>query len=151
MDDTHDEPHTAPDGRPRVVAGVDGSAPSMDAVAWAAGAARRSGAVLRLVTAWLPPTPAAPVFTDDRSAYRQRAIDRLRAAAAVASEAAPGIEIETHAVQRPPAQALLDASRDAALLVVGRRGLGGLRGLLLGSVSQQCAEHASCPVVIIPE
>jgi nucleotide-binding universal stress UspA family protein len=150
MGHTHEEPRPTTDGRSRVVVGVDGSARSMDAVVWAAGAARRSGAVLRLVTAWLPPMPAAPVLTDDRSAYRQRAIDRLDAAVAVASETAPGIETETEAVQQAPAQALLDASRDAALLVVGRRGLGGLRGLLLGSVSQRCAEHATCPVVIIP-
>jgi nucleotide-binding universal stress UspA family protein len=48
-----------------------------------------------------------------------------------------------------PARVLLDEARDADLLVVGSRGLGGFRGLLLGSVSQQCAHHAACPLVIV--
>ena len=48
----------------------------------------------------------------------------------------------------PAAAVLLDASRGAAMLVLGNRGLGGFRGLLVGSVSQECAQHASCPVVV---
>ncbi len=49
----------------------------------------------------------------------------------------------------PPAEALLAAAQDSELLVVGSRGLGGFKGLLLGSVSQQVAHHAPCPVVIV--
>ena len=48
-----------------------------------------------------------------------------------------------------PAEILIEASRDADLLVVGSRGLGGFKGLLLGSVSQQCSQHARCPIVIV--
>jgi nucleotide-binding universal stress UspA family protein len=55
----------------------------------------------------------------------------------------------TEAVQGQAAGVLLHASRDADLLVVGSRGLGGFRGLLLGSVSRQCVDHASCPVVVV--
>ncbi len=49
-----------------------------------------------------------------------------------------------------PATELVDTSMGVDMLAVGSRGLGGLRGLLLGSVSQQCAPHAHCPVVIVP-
>ena len=61
-----------------------------------------------------------------------------------------GIEVERLVEARNAADALIDAARDADLLVVGTRGHGGFKGLLLGSVSQQAAHHASCPVVIIP-
>jgi len=53
-------------------------------------------------------------------------------------------------VEGTAAAALVEESRGADLLVVGSRGLGGFRGLLLGSVGQQVAHHAACPVVIVP-
>lgn len=61
----------------------------------------------------------------------------------------PAVEVEPVAAEGPAAQILLDAAGDADLLVVGSRGHGGFAGLLLGSVSAQCAHHAGCPVVII--
>lgn len=61
-----------------------------------------------------------------------------------------GIDIERAVVEGAPAPALLEAAEGAALLVVGSRGRGGFTGLLLGSVSQQCAHHAPCPLVIVP-
>ncbi len=61
-----------------------------------------------------------------------------------------GIEVESIVEPRNAADALLDAARDAGLLVVGTRGHGGFKGLLLGSVSQQASHHAPCPVVIVP-
>jgi nucleotide-binding universal stress UspA family protein len=59
------------------------------------------------------------------------------------------VEIERHIVEGVPAAVLVEESRGADLLVVGSRGRGGFAGLLLGSVSQQCAHHAHCPVVIV--
>ncbi len=62
-----------------------------------------------------------------------------------------GVEITSLALQasETAARTLVDASKGADLLVVGSRGLGGFKGLLLGSVSQQCVQHAECPVVIV--
>jgi nucleotide-binding universal stress UspA family protein len=58
--------------------------------------------------------------------------------------------LEGRVVAGPAAGAILDLATDATLIVVGSRGLGGFKGLLLGSVSQQVAHHAPCPVVVVP-
>jgi nucleotide-binding universal stress UspA family protein len=59
------------------------------------------------------------------------------------------VQINPVLVHGPAAKALLERAEGADLLVVGSRGRGGFAGLLLGSVSQQCAHHAPCPVVIV--
>jgi nucleotide-binding universal stress UspA family protein len=61
----------------------------------------------------------------------------------------PAELVHTAVVSGGPAERLIDQSKDADLLVVGSRGRGGFRGLLLGSVSQQCVSHAQCPVVVV--
>jgi nucleotide-binding universal stress UspA family protein len=84
-------------------------------------------------------------------------IHELRAAAAAALDAtvreaipdAGDVKIEQRVVEGAPGAALVDESQTADLLVVGSRGHGGFAQLLLGSVSQQCAHHAACPVVIV--
>ena len=60
-----------------------------------------------------------------------------------------GLEVVVQAVSGDPARALLDAAKDADLLVVGSRGRGGFRGLVLGSTSQKVAHRAPCPVVVV--
>lgn len=60
------------------------------------------------------------------------------------------VTVARHVAEGNAAACLLEASKGAELLVVGKRGLGGFRGLLLGSVSQQCVLHAACPVVVVP-
>lgn len=79
----------------------------------------------------------------------QESADKL--AAGLVDEVVGGdtsVTVEPVAVEAPPASALLDAAGDADLVVVGSRGLGGFKSLLLGSVSHQIVQHAPCPVVI---
>ncbi|WP_329018626.1 universal stress protein [Micromonospora rifamycinica] len=80
------------------------------------------------------------------------AITEKMLAEAVADVASGGtpVQFATHVVRGHPAQVLLDAADGAQLLVVGSRGHGAFAGMLLGSVSQHCVQHASCPVVIVP-
>jgi nucleotide-binding universal stress UspA family protein len=82
--------------------------------------------------------------------YQRRALERLDSLLAAQAPDLAGAEVERSAVHGPPAEVLLEAARGAAELVVGTRGHGGFVGLLLGSVSQQCAHHAPCPIVIVP-
>ncbi len=136
-------------GTARIVVGVDGSAPSLGALSWAAAEADATGAVLEAVTTWQWPTgygwplPFPEGF--DPSADAERA---LEAALAPVRAGRPTLEIVTRVVEGHPAEVLVDASRGAALLVVGNRGHGAFAGMLLGSVSEHCAAHAHCPVVV---
>jgi len=141
-----------------IVVGVDGSDESKEALAWAAEQARLTGAKLRAVHAWSIPALAMPSMSlepasfpssDDIDAFKesaQRALDEETAA--VVPEGS-GIDVEKVLVQEFPAQALVRESESAQLLVVGSRGHGGFKGMLLGSVSQHCVHHAKCPVVIV--
>ena len=137
-----------------IVVGVDGSGPSAEALRYALRLAKLEGSRVRAVTAWHVPAAsygsvgAVPlvdlrgVFEEDAKTISARALE------AVAPEAA-GQEIEVIVREGHPAKVLLDAARDASMLVVGSRGLGGFSELLLGSVSHECAQHATCPVVIV--
>lgn len=136
-----------------VVVGVDGSACSLAALHWAVAEARLRRTKVRVVHAWAYP----PVSTYHEAAhaldvpFAEVAGETLRRAVADAGVDDEDVEIEQVVVEGPAASALLEAAKDASLLVVGSRGLGGFAGLLLGSVSQQCAHHARCPVVIVRE
>ena len=83
--------------------------------------------------------------------FEQSASASLEQAVASLGEEAEGTEIERAVRMGQPAQVLVEEAEDADLLVVGSRGHGGFAGLLLGSVSHQCALHARCPVVIVHE
>ena len=130
-----------------VVVGVDGSAGSRRALRWAAAEARLRGATLRVVHAWTyldqPEGTFNPAYGEDDA---RRVLDDEVAALGPDSE---GLEIERVTVCDLPSRALLDAAAGADLVVVGARGLGGFEGLLLGSVSQQVAQHAPCPSAIV--
>lgn len=140
-------------GMQTIVVGVDGSPASRDALVWALDEARLREARLTVVHAWAVPltayaTPYGAVLTDDLiAANRDTANDLLDNL--LDDMDTTGVDVQRTIVEGPAAETLLDATKDADLLVVGSRGRGGFSGLLLGSVSQQCAHHASCPTVIV--
>ncbi|GAA2366920.1 universal stress protein [Dactylosporangium salmoneum] len=134
-----------------IVVGVDGSPESLAAVEWAAEDAVRRGCALCLVHAFVWPALYAPVMVTvpDEPGAKGAAEETVAEAAAGAVAVAPGLEVRTDVQVRPPAAALVAASKRARTVVVGNRGLGGFAGLLLGSVGVQLAAHAACPVVIV--
>jgi nucleotide-binding universal stress UspA family protein len=141
-----------------VVVGVDGSAGSSEALQWAIAEARLRQVPLRAIHAWTYAEPLIPplIGYSYSAEYVESAIDERRQAAEglleQATEAlaeAHEIEIERLLGEGSAARVLIDAVGVDDLLVVGSRGHGGFSSLLLGSVSEQCAEHASCPVVIV--
>lgn len=139
-----------------IVVGVDGSTGAQAALEWAAAEARLRGDALRIVHAWHLPAatygsggfvpPVGMTWEDDLEAAARAGLDRTVDAAA---ELLAGIDVERRLGEGPAATVLTDAAQGADLLVVGSRGLGGFRELLLGSVGHQCAQHAPCPVVIV--
>jgi nucleotide-binding universal stress UspA family protein len=139
--------------QPLVVVGVDGSEHSARALEWAAEEAELRGARVQVVSAWHVPAlvyssgyaPMISPSTEESSEHAARAI----ADGAARELGDHGLEAELLVEHGNAAEALIDASAEADLLVVGSRGHGGFTGLLLGSVSAQCAQHAHCPVVIV--
>jgi nucleotide-binding universal stress UspA family protein len=132
------------------VVGVDGSAGGDQALRWAVAEAELRGAMLHIVVgAWYTPIWSAytPFPADELT---ESATSILSEAVGVARAQWPDVLIREDIVVEPPAKALIDASKEASVLVVGSRGRGGFAGLLLGSVSQQCIVHAACPVVVVP-
>lgn len=137
-----------------IVVGVDGSKCSHSALRFALDEARVRRTKLRIVAVWHVPlaaygagwAPPPPGLVEDAES----------AAAEVLAEAlelvkADGASPEIESVVRggQPASVLVEEAAEADLLVVGSRGRGGFRELMLGAVSQQCAHHARCPVVIV--
>lgn len=137
-------PHGPTQAPRRIVVGVDGSDGSTRALEWAAAEAAHTGATLEIHTAYGP----GGVLTTPASTERamRRLIDQ---SVAHVHQAAPSVDTVGFTHEGSPITALIEASRGAELLVVGSRGRGGFAGLLLGSVSQQCAVHAHSPVVIV--
>ena len=130
-----------------VVVGVDGSEESGLALRWAFDYAQMISAPVEAVIAWdIPPSYGWGASYDDvdlekmaRETLEKTVHDVLGAGAPVTSRVERG----------HPAPVLVAASERAQLLVVGSRGHGAFAGMLLGSVSQHCVQHAHCPVVVI--
>lgn len=138
-----------------IVVGHDGSAQSDHVLITALELAHALSAPLVIVRAWsIDTAPHGAIVHDGHAAsYREiTATVRARLKAGVAAIVAlhPDEQVDIRAVLGQPAEVLLAASAGARMLVVGSRGLGGFAGLLLGSVSEQCARHATCPVLVVP-
>jgi nucleotide-binding universal stress UspA family protein len=140
-----------------IIVGLDGSSHSRRALAWAVKEAAFRGEPLTVITVQQDYTgfwgPAAYQYARDPSFLEQaakeaqvetdNAVDRLDAGSRPPS-------VTVRAVTGLPGEELLDAAKDAEMIVVGSRGAGGFKKLLLGSVSLHIAHHAHCPVVVIP-
>jgi nucleotide-binding universal stress UspA family protein len=134
----------------RVVVGVDGSEEAVAALAWAVEEARLRGGEVLAVTAWDFPAMTAggmDGITTDAAAYT-RAAEHVLDVALHGAESS-GVEAHRLVTRGHPSEVLLQAARDADLLVVGSRGHGGFAGLLLGSVSAQVVHHSPCTVVVV--
>jgi nucleotide-binding universal stress UspA family protein len=140
-----------------IVVGVDHSQGAKAALEFALCEAKLRQVTLRAVHAWqfsleIPGIEEGfyPAVGADLSDLRSAAEAALEVTIDVAIPDVGGVTLERRVVEGAPSAVLVDQSQDAELLVVGSRGRGGFAGLLLGSVSAQCAHHAACPVVIIP-
>jgi nucleotide-binding universal stress UspA family protein len=138
-----------------IVVGVDGSEGGAAALEFAAAEAALRNVGLRIVVAWEVPAAVygagftPPMDAGTLEAFGKRAQEVADEAAASVKKLQPSLEVEAVAAAGQAADVLLERAADAELIVVGRRGLGGLKTLLLGSVSQQVVHYASCPVVVV--
>lgn len=146
-----------------IVVGVDGSPGSLAALRFALAEARLRDATVVAVHAWVFPLvegpepfllelpgPQVDTLAQVTAAVALQSEERLGRALQEVAREAEGVEVERRVTEGNAAAVLIEASKDAELLVVGSRGLGGFSRLLLGSVSRQCVSHASCPVVVVP-
>lgn len=120
-------------------------------MAWAGRQAKLTGARLEVIMTWHVPTAAygAPIplptdynFISDSEREVAKVIDDVLGEH-------PGVEVSAVVLEGHPATRLIEASVGAELLVVGSRGHGAFAGMVLGSVSEHCVAHASCPVVVV--
>lgn len=132
----------------RIVVGVDGSAASVDALRWAMTQAELTAATVQAIATWQSPSEhgiALYAAEIDWVDITQRTLDVAIKEAGLGDRQ----DVETVVLQGTPAHVLVEASREAQLLVVGTRGHGGFAGLLLGSTSEYVIAHAACPVLVI--
>ncbi|MEU3148162.1 MULTISPECIES: universal stress protein [unclassified Streptomyces] len=140
----------------RVLVGVDGSPAGDAAVEFAFAEAALRGAPLTALHAWTLWNASLPALQDESMPYTnppgelEDSEERLvTEALSGRGERYPGVTVEHKVVRGGAREALIEASRDAGLLVLGARGRGGFAGLLLGSVSQALLQHAHCPVAVV--
>jgi nucleotide-binding universal stress UspA family protein len=133
----------------RIVVGVDGSEHGNAALRWALDEALVHEAEIVAVFAWQMPFIGIPgAFDRDEM---ERMCKRFVAEAVAAIVPEPRVPITRLVAEGDVSASLIAAAKGADMLVLGSRGRGGFAGLKLGSVSQECAQHAACPVVIIKQ
>jgi nucleotide-binding universal stress UspA family protein len=146
-------PVPVPDGS--IVVGHDGSKDSDRALGVALDFAEKMGVGVVVVRSWsIDTAPHGALydhgyvssFDEVTRTVRQHLIDETRDRAS----AHPAVAMEYRAALSHPAEFLTGLSAKALMLVVGSRGLGGFAGVLLGSVSSQCVQHSTCPVLVVP-
>jgi nucleotide-binding universal stress UspA family protein len=135
-----------------VIVGIDGSDESIEALRFAAGEAKLRQVPLRLVHAFEVPitgTWTAQVAFDP-APFEESARQLLDGAILAVGEDLEGVAVVERVVESgPSASVIMQHAYKDDLVVVGSRGRGGFKGLLLGSVSQQVVLHAPCPVVVV--
>jgi nucleotide-binding universal stress UspA family protein len=141
----------------KIVVGIDGSEAGHRAMEFAAATAVRSKSTLLLLTAWQPVGGAGlsvqpwQVITTATAEADERARELADLAALGTSLTAryPGLTVTQEVVEGRPADVIAAASKEAGLVVIGTRGRGGFKGLLLGSVSHDVIHEVSCPVAVV--
>jgi len=133
----------------KIIVGVDGSENSNRALNWALDEAEHHGMTLVLVHGVELGLSVAEPYGGGYVLEQLQESGRLALDEAEQRAAERGVKVERRLETGSAAYALIEASKGAAMLVVGSRGHGGFAGLLLGSVSAACVHHAHCPVVVI--
>lgn len=136
-----------------VVVAVDGSEASQAAVRWAAHTAMKRDLPLRLASSYAMPqflyaegmVPPQEIYDD----LQAETMEKIEQARATAYEVAPDIKIGHTIAEGSPIDMLLEMSKSSSMIVMGSRGLGGLSGMVMGSVSAAVVSHAECPVVVV--
>ncbi len=140
----------------RIVVGIDGSNGSKSALRWAMTQAGLTGATIEAIATWRDPPlmgypygyVPTPIPDDHYAAITQKLLDTT--IAEVSAQFDQPVEVLTRVLHGPAALILPEAAANAQMLVLGSRGHGAFAGMLLGSVSQHCVQHLTCPVVVIP-
>ncbi|KGF17259.1 universal stress protein [Corynebacterium freneyi] len=138
-----------------IVCAVDGSDASKTAAKWAANTAVKRGIPLRLVSSYSMPqflyaegmVPPQELYED----LEAETLEKIEEAKKVAIDFMPDVDVSHQIEEGSPIDMLLDLSEQCTMIVMGSRGLGGLSGMVMGSVSAAVVSHASCPVVVVRE
>ncbi|MFB7515514.1 universal stress protein [Streptomyces sp. NPDC056144] len=135
----------------RIVVGVDGSAPALRALRWAARQAALTGDSLEVLTSWEYPASWSTMMPGVPSEFDPERLAKEILNASVEKVLDPGTaaSVKRVVVGGNAPQALIDAAKGADLLVVGDRGYSGFKAAVLGSVSSHVTQHAPCPVVVV--